>query len=104
VGDQLAGRPEFSVFLRATALISSPEAVVSSNEAACAEAPCASNSLEVDTCLAALAICFAPARRSPPSSVNFRLTPPDAANAERLARTNSNPDSQDSHCAKWLLR
>lgn len=59
-----AAEREFSVFLRAMELISSLDAEVSSREAACSEAPCASDWLDDDTCEAALAVCSAPSLSS----------------------------------------
>ena len=55
---------EFSAFLRVMDVISSLDAEVSSSDAACSEAPCASDWLEEATCEEALAICSAPSESS----------------------------------------
>jgi hypothetical protein len=57
---------EFSLFLEAIELISSTEAEVSSSEAACSEAPCASAWLEEETCPAALLVYSPPQTVRPP--------------------------------------
>src|SRR5579864_3591140 len=55
---------EFSAFLRVMEVISSLDAEVSSSDAACSEAPCASPWLEEATCEDALVICSAPSASS----------------------------------------
>ena len=62
------------MFLRAMELISSLDAEVSSSDAACSEAPCASDWLEEETCDAALATCSPPSDSSVTACRKWRFT------------------------------
>src|SRR5690349_20118591 len=70
----LAADREFSAFLRVMEVISSVEAEVSSSDAACSVEPCASDWLEQDTCVDALAICWEPDESSLVMVRSVRLT------------------------------
>src|SRR5579883_2590820 len=59
-----AAEREFSAFFRVMEVISQVEADVFTNEAACSDAPWASDWLELATCAAALAIWLAPSLNS----------------------------------------
>ena len=87
-----AAVPAFSAFLRVMELISSLEAEVSSSEAACSEAPCASCCEEEETCEAALATCSAPSLSSPATWPSARLMP-RTTNSTRPPRPRERPIS-----------